>query len=235
MTTPLYPKKSQQWLKADESLEKWKPKEAGQMSFVVFQLKAQTCMCLQHATFVVLVRFVCQVLTRQCLLLPLPMLPYSCLHSFLHSGVLVRLGRAEGQEAEDAAASLGRGQELLLDHRAAAPLQRAEGREEAGPAQVCDCRSKAVEWFKYKRVCQCVASVPLVSGWPVLCFPRSWRVVSLPPSALLGSFCALSTFCAFWILASTAASRCTSCVICVLYILFSCRRMGFGPGLRFRL
>ena len=29
---------------------------------------------------------------------------------------------------------------------------------------VCDCRSKADQWFKYKRVCQCVASVPLVSG-----------------------------------------------------------------------
>ena len=77
MTTPLYPNNCKQWLKADGSLEKWKPKEAGQMSFVVFQLKAQTCMCPQHATFVVLVHFVPHVVTRQCLLLPLPMLPYS--------------------------------------------------------------------------------------------------------------------------------------------------------------
>ena len=77
MTTPLSPNNCKQWLKAHGSLEKWKPKEAGQMSFVVFQLKAQTCMCPQHATFVVLVRFVHHVLTRQCLLLLLPMLPYS--------------------------------------------------------------------------------------------------------------------------------------------------------------
>ena len=33
------------------------------MSFIVFQLKAQTHMCPQHATFVVLVRFVHHVLT----------------------------------------------------------------------------------------------------------------------------------------------------------------------------
>ena len=39
--------------------------------------------------------------------------------------------------------------------------------------QVCDCRSKADQWFKYKRVCQCVASVPLVSRGAMLCFPRS--------------------------------------------------------------
>ena len=39
--------------------------------------------------------------------------------------------------------------------------------------QVCDCRSKADQWFKYKRVYQCVASVPLVSGGPMLCFRRS--------------------------------------------------------------
>ena len=84
MTTPLYPNKCKQypnkckqWLKADGSLEKWKPKDAGQMSFVVFQLKAQTCMCPQHATFVVLVRFVRHMLTRHCLLLPLPMLRFS--------------------------------------------------------------------------------------------------------------------------------------------------------------
>ena len=63
MTTPLYPNNCKQWLKADGALEKWKPKEAGQMSFVVFQLKAQTCMCPQHATFVVLVRFVRHMLT----------------------------------------------------------------------------------------------------------------------------------------------------------------------------
>ena len=36
MTTPLYPNNCKQWLKADGSLEKWKPKDAGQMSFVVF-------------------------------------------------------------------------------------------------------------------------------------------------------------------------------------------------------
>ena len=77
MTTPLYPNNCKQWLKVDGSLEKWKPKEAGQMSFVVFQRIAQTCMCPQHATFVVLIRFVRHVLTGQCLLLPLPMLPYS--------------------------------------------------------------------------------------------------------------------------------------------------------------
>ena len=45
--------------------------------------------------------------------------------------------------------------------------------KKGAPHQVCDCRSKANEWFKYKRVCQRVASVPLVSGWPVLCFPGS--------------------------------------------------------------
>ena len=39
MTTPRYPNNCKQWLKADGSLEKWKPKEAGHMSFVVFQLK----------------------------------------------------------------------------------------------------------------------------------------------------------------------------------------------------
>ena len=77
MTTPLYPNNCKQWLKADGSLEKWKLKEAGQMSFVVFQLKPQTCMCPQHATFVVLFRFVRHMLTRHCLLLPLPMLTYS--------------------------------------------------------------------------------------------------------------------------------------------------------------
>ena len=77
MTTPLYPNNCKQWLKADGSLEKWKPKDAGQMSFVVFQLKAQTCMCPQHATFVVLVRFVRHMLTRHCLLIPLPMLLFS--------------------------------------------------------------------------------------------------------------------------------------------------------------
>ena len=77
MTGPMYPNNCKHWLQADGSLEKWRPKEAGQMSFVVSQLKAQTCMCPQHATFVVLVRFVRYVLTRQCLLLPLPMLTYS--------------------------------------------------------------------------------------------------------------------------------------------------------------
>ena len=77
MTTPLYPNNCKQWLKADGSLEKWKPKDAGQMSFVVFQLKGQTCMCPQHATFVVLVGFVRHMLTRHCLLLPLPMLLFS--------------------------------------------------------------------------------------------------------------------------------------------------------------
>ena len=76
MTTPLYPNNYKQWLKADGSLEKWKPKEAGQMSFVVLQLKVQTCMCPQHAMLVVLVPFVRHVLTRRCLLLPVPMLPY---------------------------------------------------------------------------------------------------------------------------------------------------------------
>ena len=74
MTTPLYPNSYKQWLKACGALEKWKPKDAGQMSFVVFQLKAQTCMCPQHATFVVLVRFVCHMLTRHCPLIRLPML-----------------------------------------------------------------------------------------------------------------------------------------------------------------
>ena len=72
MTTPLYPNSCKQWLKADGSLEKWKPKDAGQMSFVVFQLKAQTGMCLQHGTFVVVVRFVRHMLARHCLLIPLP-------------------------------------------------------------------------------------------------------------------------------------------------------------------
>ena len=57
MTTPLYPNNCKQWLKADRSLEKRKPKDAGQMSFVVFQLKAHTCTCPQHATFFVLVSF----------------------------------------------------------------------------------------------------------------------------------------------------------------------------------
>ena len=77
MTTLPYPNNCKQWLKADGSLEKWKPKEAGQMSFVVFQLKAQTCMCPQHATFVVPVRIVRHMLTRRCLLIPLPMLLFS--------------------------------------------------------------------------------------------------------------------------------------------------------------
>ena len=77
MTTPLYPNNCKQWVKADGSLEKWKLKEAGQMSFVVFQLKTQTCMCPQHAPFIVLVRFVRHVLTPQRLFLLLPMLPYS--------------------------------------------------------------------------------------------------------------------------------------------------------------
>ena len=72
MTTALYPNNCKQWLKADGALEKWKPKEAGQMSFVVFQLKAQTCMCPQHATFVVLVRFVRHMLTRHCPLIWFP-------------------------------------------------------------------------------------------------------------------------------------------------------------------
>ena len=53
--TPLYPNKCKQWLKAGGSLEKWKPKDAGQISFLVFPLKALTCMCLQYATSVVLV------------------------------------------------------------------------------------------------------------------------------------------------------------------------------------
>ena len=77
MTTPLYHNNCKQWLKADGSLEKWKPKDAGQMSLVVYQLKAQTCMCPQHTTFVVLVRFVRNMLTRHCLPIPLPMLPFS--------------------------------------------------------------------------------------------------------------------------------------------------------------
>ena len=38
--------------------------------------------------------------------------------------------------------------------------------------QVCDCRNKQDHWFKYNRVCQCVARVPLVSGGPRLCFLR---------------------------------------------------------------
>ena len=63
MTNPLYPNNCKQWRKADGSFEKWKPKDAGQMRFVVFQLKAQTCMFLRHATSVVLVRFICDVLT----------------------------------------------------------------------------------------------------------------------------------------------------------------------------
>ena len=50
----------------------------------------------------------------------------------------------------------------------------------------------------------------------------------MPPNALLGAFRALSAFCAFRFLASTPASGCTSCVIRVLYVLFSCRRAGFG-------
>ena len=66
------PNNCKQWLNADGSLEKWKPKDAGQMSFVIFQLKAQTCMCLQHATFVFLDRFVRHLLPRQRLLLALP-------------------------------------------------------------------------------------------------------------------------------------------------------------------
>ena len=74
MTTLLYPNNCKQWLKFDGALEKWKPKEAGQMSFVVFQLHAQTCMCPQHATFVVLVRFVRHMLTRHCPLIWFPML-----------------------------------------------------------------------------------------------------------------------------------------------------------------
>ena len=77
MTTPLYPDSCKQLLKADGSLKKWKPKDTGHMSFVVFQLKAQTCMRLQHATFVVVVCFVRDVLTRHCLSLPLPTFPYS--------------------------------------------------------------------------------------------------------------------------------------------------------------
>ena len=77
MTTPLYPSNCKQWLKVDGSLENWKPKDAGRMSFVVFQLKAQMCMCPQHVRFVSLVGFVRHVLTRHCLLLPLPMLPFS--------------------------------------------------------------------------------------------------------------------------------------------------------------
>ena len=77
MTTPLYPNNCKQWLKADGSVEKWKPKDASQMSFVVFLLTAQTCMCPQHATFVVLVRFVRHMRTRHCLLIPLPMLLFS--------------------------------------------------------------------------------------------------------------------------------------------------------------
>ena len=36
MPTPLYPNNCKQWPKLDGLLEKWKPKEAGQMSFVVF-------------------------------------------------------------------------------------------------------------------------------------------------------------------------------------------------------
>ena len=36
MTTPLYPNNCKQWLKVDGSLEKWKPKDAGHMSFVAF-------------------------------------------------------------------------------------------------------------------------------------------------------------------------------------------------------
>ena len=104
------------------------------MSFIVFQLKAQTGMCPQHAAFVVLVGFVRHMLTRHCLLLPLPMLPFSSLHSFPHSGVLVRVGRTAGQEAEEAAGWLGRGHELLLDHGAAVQHQGSEGREEGGLA-----------------------------------------------------------------------------------------------------
>ena len=48
MTTPLYPNKCKQWLKADGALEKWKPKDAGQMSFVVFQLKAKKRVCARN-------------------------------------------------------------------------------------------------------------------------------------------------------------------------------------------
>ena len=36
MSTPQYPNNCNHWLKVDGSLEKWKPKEAGLMSFVVF-------------------------------------------------------------------------------------------------------------------------------------------------------------------------------------------------------
>ena len=75
MTTVLYPNNCEPWLKDDGSLEKWNPKDAGQMSFVVFQLEAQTCMCLQHATSVVFVRFVRHVLIGHCLRLPLPNFP----------------------------------------------------------------------------------------------------------------------------------------------------------------
>ena len=74
VTTPLYPNNCKQWLKAAGALEKWKPKDPGQMSFVVFQLKAQTWMCPQHATFVVLLRFVRHMLTRYCSLIWFPML-----------------------------------------------------------------------------------------------------------------------------------------------------------------
>ena len=60
----------------------------------------------------------------------------------------------------------------------------------------------------------------ICSFLPLLCFPRSQRVVSLPPNALLGSFCALATFCAFLFSASTPACGCTSCVIRAPYVIF---------------
>ena len=66
---------------------------------------------------------------------------------------------------------------------------------------VCDFRSKQDQWFKYKRVCQCVASVPLVSR---------------------GACAVFSAFMTCCIIASERASGSVPRVICVMRVPVSC-------------
>ena len=221
MTTPLHPNNCKQWLKADGSWEKWKPKEAGQMSFVVFQPTTQTCMCPPHATFVVLVSFsvACLLDSASCFRCPcFPNLDgiLSCTAGYW-SGWVAQRAKKKKKVPDGWDATKSFYVTTVLLYRVKVPKAAKKG---AVP-QVCDCERKADQWFKYKRVCQCVASVPLVSRWPVLCFSRSSCAISWPPNALLGSFRALSTFCALGFFASTAAYGCT--------LLYSCSVPSFQP------
>ena len=142
------------------------------MSIVVFQVKAQTCKCPQHAPLVVPVSCSVTCLLDSASCFCCPCFPthdciLSCTPGYWCGWVEQRA------KAEEATAWWGATKSFYVTTVQLYHVKVPKAAKKGDLPQVCDCRSKADQWFKYKRICQCVASVPLVSGWPVLCFPRS--------------------------------------------------------------